>query len=289
MYDSDGRGKERRDGSRAHSHASSLTDGGDETGFAGRIGAVRRFSYRFLLLLYRANLLGRRLVFQTYLTLRKDRLAGADLSFLDLREYNLSRANLHEATLIRADLGGTNLRESNLLGADLSGANLAGSNLAGARLTGATVTQAQLSSVESLEGATMPDGLAYSSELTPGDMAEASTWLLPGAEAVDLRGHDLRWQDLQGARWAGAILRGANLRGANLTGANLRGADLFAATLDEANLAGADLRGADLIAASLRDTDLREANLKGALATDRQLARTRSLVSAVLPDGRLHY
>jgi len=113
--------------------------------------AVRDLGYRAFLTMHRVNLALRRWLFQLTLRGRKDRLAGADLSYLDLRGANLRGANLHEAILIRADLREVNLREATLLGADLSGARLAGAN----------VTLDQLSSARSLEGATLPDGTVY--------------------------------------------------------------------------------------------------------------------------------
>ena len=79
------------------------------TGWGGR-AVVSNLRYRLYLALHRADLAVRKRLFQIYLNSRKQKLAGADLSFLDLRGANLSGANLHEAVLIRADLSDANLR-----------------------------------------------------------------------------------------------------------------------------------------------------------------------------------
>jgi hypothetical protein len=78
----------------------------------------------------------------------------------------------------------------------------------------------------------------------------------------------------------------ANLSGANLSGANLSEANLSEANLSEANLSEANLKGADLKGADLKGADLQEAILQGANVTDEQLAATRSLQGAIMPDGR---
>jgi uncharacterized protein YjbI with pentapeptide repeats len=78
-------------------------------------------------------------------------LGGADLRGAYLSEADLSSVDLHGAHLGEADLRGTILRETNLYGANLSGADL----------TGASVTPEQLERVDSLAGATMPNGQKY--------------------------------------------------------------------------------------------------------------------------------
>jgi uncharacterized protein YjbI with pentapeptide repeats len=97
---------------------------------------------------------------------------GADLVEANLSGVNLSGANLSGANLSGADLVGANLSGANLSGADLSGANasfaeLDGANLSGAKLVGAVLSRAlvtteQLSTAESLQGATMPNGSIHS-------------------------------------------------------------------------------------------------------------------------------
>jgi hypothetical protein len=65
-------------------------------------------------------------------------------------------------------------------------------------------------------------------------------------------------------------LRGADLSNADLQGADLREADLSGTNLMMANLAGANLSGASLVRA---------------VVTPNQLAATRSLYRAIMPDG----
>lgn len=92
-------------------------------------------------------------------------LIQADLSSAYLQAANLSGANLSKADLSGANLGGANLSRADLSGADLSGANLSWANLGGANLGGADLRGTehwsieQLEQVNTLEGATMPDGV----------------------------------------------------------------------------------------------------------------------------------
>jgi uncharacterized protein YjbI with pentapeptide repeats len=85
-------------------------------------------------------------------------LRGAALSGAHLSGARLGDAELREAILRDADLRDAYLSNADLSGADLSSADLRGSYLNDADLRDADVTQAQLSHVESLEDATMPDG-----------------------------------------------------------------------------------------------------------------------------------
>lgn len=105
---------------------------------------------------------------------------------------------------------------------------------------------------------------------------------------------DLSDADLRGATLQGLDLRDTNLFGADLQGADLRHCDLTYATLDYTNLSGANLAGADLHGGSLRSTDVTGADLEGANlkdvtgTTESQLAKAKSLVSTILPDGSTH-
>jgi uncharacterized protein YjbI with pentapeptide repeats len=87
------------------------------------------------------------------------KLRDANLRQADLRDVNLYVADLVGANLSGADLAGVNLRFANLSDANLSDANLSDANLSGANLSGARgVTDERL---ETLEGATMPNGQKY--------------------------------------------------------------------------------------------------------------------------------
>jgi uncharacterized protein YjbI with pentapeptide repeats len=79
------------------------------------------------------------------------RLIHKDNTIINLGWADLRAANLRAANLSFAELYGADLREANLNGADFSGA----------KLYGAMVTDEQLSSCESLEGTTMPNGQKY--------------------------------------------------------------------------------------------------------------------------------
>jgi uncharacterized protein YjbI with pentapeptide repeats len=98
--------------------------------------------------------------------------------------------------------------------------------------------------------------------------------------------------DLTEADLRGAFLQEADLRGANLQGADLYTAILPRANLQEADLRGGNLQGAGLIGADLRGANLQEANLFSAklldaqVADDHQLADTKSLQGATMPNGQ---
>jgi hypothetical protein len=107
---------------------------------------------------------------------------------------------------------------------------------------------------------------------------------------ANLQRAKLRDANLQGAVLLGASLGGANLsradlQGANLSQAELQGADLQYANL-QANLSRADLSRADLQGANLSRADLPGTNLQRAKVTDEQLAATRSLKGATMPNGQ---
>lgn len=114
--------------------------------------------------------------------LEKANLKGAELNKADLRG-----AILELARLSRADLDGANLQDANIRAADLQGASLVGANLQRAYLVRANLPEAnlliadmqmacltranlkdvkgldyeRLAQVDSLQGATLPDGSLY--------------------------------------------------------------------------------------------------------------------------------
>jgi len=89
-------------------------------------------------------------------------LKGANLSFVNLSGANLSPVDMSGATLGYTDLSDANLSSgSNLSGADFEFADLSGADLSYANLTDANVTLGQLDEVDSLKGATMPNGQKY--------------------------------------------------------------------------------------------------------------------------------
>jgi uncharacterized protein YjbI with pentapeptide repeats len=104
--------------------------------------------------------------------LRDANLFGAFLNDINLSAADLSGAWLGDAKLYRANLGEANLRETWLAGAKLgetklSRADLSGANLSDADLSDAQITGEQLARVESLDGATMPDGQVLKSDDNP--------------------------------------------------------------------------------------------------------------------------
>jgi uncharacterized protein YjbI with pentapeptide repeats len=88
-------------------------------------------------------------------------LDGAYLWWTNMQRADLRGTHLTDAELGYADLREADLRRADLRGAKLRIADLRGADLRDADLTDAQVTQKQLDAVESLTGATMPNGQKY--------------------------------------------------------------------------------------------------------------------------------
>lgn len=105
--------------------------------------------------------------------LRAD-LREADLSRASLVGTDLDCAILTEAILRGADLSTAELSRAKLQSADLRGADLNEASLIETDLQGAIVTDGQLVMVDSLTGATLPDGTRYNGRFNlEGDLANA--------------------------------------------------------------------------------------------------------------------
>lgn len=105
--------------------------------------------------------------------LRAD-LREADLSRASLVGIDLDGANLTDAILRGADLSAAELSRANLQAADLRGADLNEASLIETNLQGANVTDTQLALVDSLAGATLPDGTRYNGHFNlEGDLVNA--------------------------------------------------------------------------------------------------------------------
>src|SRR5215203_4850395 len=158
--------------------------------------------------------------------------------------------------------------------------------------TQARVPEEYLTSLD-LHEADLEGAYLQESDLEGANLQEAN---LQGAY---LGGASLQEADLQETNLQGAYLGGANLREAKLQEAKLQEAKLQGAFLQEVNLEEAKLQGADLFSANLYSANLYSANLQGAYlgradlggakVTDEQLADTRSLRGATMPDGSMHY
>jgi hypothetical protein len=115
-----------------------------------------------------------------------------------------------------------------------------------------------------------------------------------GLDGADLMNANLRYITLSCAALDGTILENADLRDTNLSkidlaGSYLSGADLRRADLSGARLVNAHLQRKDdpnLSGADLTDADLSGADLTGAAVTAEQLAQTKSLEVATMPDGK---
>jgi hypothetical protein len=102
-------------------------------------------------------------------------LSGTDLDRAELSNAKLDNAKLINAKLPRADLTDADLTDADLTAADLSGADLPGADLSGADLSNAKgVSCWQTQSAESLDNATMPNGLKYADWLKEKDGCKSS-------------------------------------------------------------------------------------------------------------------
>ncbi|PKO16847.1 MAG: hypothetical protein CVU39_06420 [Chloroflexi bacterium HGW-Chloroflexi-10] len=107
---------------------------------------------------------------------------------------------------------------------------------------------------------------------------------------ANLRGVDLSNSDLSEANLTQADLGIADLICSNLSNSILRSAFMVEVNLSNANLEGADLTGAilsdsELIETHLKDCDMSCVDFENAIVSIEQLAQTRSLEGATLPDG----
>jgi uncharacterized protein YjbI with pentapeptide repeats len=188
-----------------------------------------------------------RLVYDAYIRENIGRI------FLNLRNQVRTEQGLAETTL------GLSLERLDFTLVDLAGAKLLDAELPEARFF-----RADLQAVN-LAGA----------NLSRADLREA-----------DLTGADLTEAALSGANFFMARLTEANLTEANLQEANLQGANLQGASLRDANLEEAILYEAYLQGADLTDANLEGANLREAEVSDKQVADTRSLQGATMPNGQ---
>ena len=152
-------------------------------------------------------------------------------------------------------------------------------------LNNADLTAIDLTGRPFLRGAHLQQAHLSESILDHVDLRDA---YLAGA---DLRRADLERADLEDANLSAAFLEEADLSGANLANVDLSNAEWIYKQdplLRErgAGLRNADLRDADLKGANLTNANLKGANLKGAEVTDEQLASSKSLEGAIMPNGQ---
>jgi uncharacterized protein YjbI with pentapeptide repeats len=106
--------------------------------------------------MYAANMRG---IIMEEAVLIEANLRHAQLQYACLGSACLSKADLRHADLSHADLSNADLSDANLSFVDLENTDLSRANLTRANLRGAQhLTKAQLDSVRSLSGATLPDG-----------------------------------------------------------------------------------------------------------------------------------
>jgi len=190
-----------------------------------------------------------------------------------------------------------NLRKADLTMTDLHGANLTGAllmeaNLSSAILRGAKLGWHQQGTAEHyfIARTNLQKAVLRNTDLTGADL---DLCYLGDADLsdADLSDANLSGADLHGAKLNRTKLIGANLTTANLSRGHLRHAVLWKAILTSTNLKETDLKdaslaGADLSKANLCKADLRRADLGEAIVTPDQLAQAKSLMHAILPDGR---
>ena len=132
------------------------------------------------------------------------------------------------------------------------------------------------------------------------DVAQAKTITALRTLGTDLIRKDSILQSLRDAQLADFVLANSWLTNINLEKANLSNINFSNANLKKSRLRGASLRVANFTETSLVKADLRETNLRnatfinadlsgciliGANVTEEQLAQSRSLKGAILPNG----
>jgi uncharacterized protein YjbI with pentapeptide repeats len=171
-------------------------------------------------------------------------------------------------TMDGADLQNTVLGNIFLYGVNLRGANLSGANLSLNTLDSANLNYANLSGAN-LSDAQMLGAALGTTDLTDADLSNADlrgAWLSGTPDAAN---------DFERGIFGGSPYRAANLSGADLSGADLSCLDPGTETTTPWTLALSSIFG------------LRCTNLRGATGwTNEQLAQAKSLVGALMPDGR---
>ena len=99
---------------------------------------------------------------------------------------------------------------------------------------------------------------------------------------------DLSNCDLSKADYHNRYFKGLNFTGAYMREFDFSDSDMSNANLCRAYLADADLTNADLTNADLTNAYLTNAYLTNAKVTPEQLAKTKSLRGAIMPDGSTH-
>jgi uncharacterized protein YjbI with pentapeptide repeats len=117
-----------------------------------------------------------------------------------------------------------------------------------------------------------------------------TSWVECVLDLADFENVELLQANLRQAYCNYVNFRSANLGQASCIKGMFTGANFSAARLDEADFTGANLDGVTLTDANLTNTILDDASLATAeiatdLVTTRQLARTRMMGGATLPDG----
>lgn len=199
---------------------------------------------------------------QTFISLDRADLVGANLSHANLSEINLSGANFKDANLSGAFLRGANFKEANLSGANLINADLTGADLSNANLTGANFSartklfRTNLNRTN-LKGIILKEVDLQEANLCEVDMSNSDLWRA-----------NLSHANMKEGNFSGACLKETFLRQAIICNANLKEADLSGAYLSYA-----DLGGADLSSANFDGADLLEANLEGVIKDEKTRIR----------------
>jgi len=149
-----------------------------------------------------------------------------------LRRAKLADANLEGLLLVGSDLRGADLRGVNFVNADLTDANLTGVDLRGADLTGAVLREADLTGAD-LSGANLSDTIFDDATLAGLDFTATTMNPAVSFAGADLSGANFHEENLIQIDFTSTDLTGANLTGANLFEAVLCGADLRDSRMDE--------------------------------------------------------
>ena len=220
------------------------------------------------------------------------RLDHADLSRADLSNVNLGKVNLSETILesvqfISADLSSSDLSRANLKGADLSDAFVMNSNLQEATLEKAIAVGTKFNN-SNMSNSFLKGIRAFSADFSGADLQKAKLFFADLRQA-NCWGTNFFQANLSESDLSESQMNGSNFKEANLSKAKLTGAFLGGSNLESANLSGADFSNTDLRGIDFSFTDLSDTIFFNAFITFEQLAQSKSLNGAMLPDGTVFY
>ena len=196
----------------------------------------------------------------------------------------------------RDDLAGVDLSGSDMRGIDIRGLNLQGAIMRDCNLDG-TIGMALLTDENGIQLPSSDPGYelalnGWATGETPRWIASVQPTVLDGAalNLSTLSDSDLRWASMRGATFTRGQVTDADFSYVDLTGANLDWVKMDGLNLRRADLCGANIERARMLDVNLTYTDLSEANLAGIFishGTKFEMARwDQGYISILEKEGR---